>query len=218
MDLRKIAQKFLARQGWKTVGPLPDLDKFIMIAAPHTSNWDLLYMLAVGIAMDVRVNWIGKHTLFEGPFGGIFSKLGGLPVDRRSRNDAVKSIAAHFDNRDSLCLAISPEGTRSYTDHWKTGFYYIAKEANVPIVCGFLDYGRKKGGVKKVIWPITTLEDVMQQCHDVYTPMAGYRDTFGPVRVKPSKLEDDDAAGDASATVDDEASAQPRSMAGAEAS
>jgi 1-acyl-sn-glycerol-3-phosphate acyltransferase len=215
--MRKIAQKFLERQGWKTVGPLPDLDKFVMIAAPHTSNWDLLYMLAVGIAMDIRVNWIGKHTLFEGPFGGIFSKLGGLPVDRRSRNDSVKSIAAHFDARDSLCLAISPEGTRSYTDHWKTGFYYIAKEANVPIVCGFLDYSRKEGGVKKVIWPLDSLEDVMQQCHDVYSPMSGYRDTFGPVGVRRVSVESDEEKSAESEDAYAEAS-EPNPGAEAEAS
>ncbi len=188
MNLRSTAQNYLDRKGWRTVGELPEIKKFVMIAAPHTSNWDLLYMLAVGLAMDVRVNWVGKHTLFEGPFGGIFSKLGGIPVDRRSRNDAVKSIASNFEKRDSLCLAISPEGTRSHTDYWKTGFYYIAKEADVPIVCGFLDYGTKTGGVGKVIYPIGSLEEVMQECHDFYTPMSGYRDTFGPVQVKPSKI------------------------------
>lgn len=185
MNLQDVARSFLDKQGWSVTGPLPDIDKMVLIAAPHTSNWDLLYMLAVGIALDVRVNWVGKHTLFEGPGGGVFSSLGGLPVDRRSRNNAVDQMAAHFAERDKLYLAISPEGTRGYTDHWKTGFYYIAKAANVPIGCGFLDYGTKTGGLGKIIWPLGSLDEVLEECREFYEGMRGYReDAFGPIQLK----------------------------------
>jgi 1-acyl-sn-glycerol-3-phosphate acyltransferase len=108
--------------------------KAVLVAAPHTSNWDLPFSLALSFVLDIKISWVGKHTLFQPPLGTFMRAIGGVPVDRRGRNDAVKSIAKLFEGRDELMLIVPPEGTRGRAKRWKTGFYYIALEAKVPIV------------------------------------------------------------------------------------
>jgi len=161
------------------------VNKGVFIAAPHTSNWDLPLMLAVAFELEAELSWIGKHTLFEGAFGGFFTWLGGIPVDRRSRNNAVQQIADEINKRERIFLSIAPEGTRSLTDFWKSGFYYIAKTANVPIICGFLDYKTRRGGVGRVIDSQRPIGEVMDDVRDFYEGMKGYRNGwFGPVRLR----------------------------------
>ncbi|MEM9616384.1 MAG: lysophospholipid acyltransferase family protein [Pseudomonadota bacterium] len=133
--------------GWKVEGELPEGKKFVVIAAPHTSNWDLPFMLGVALHFRTRLHWMGKDTLFKPPFGWLMRALGGIPIDRSKANDVVSQMVTVFNDADRLAVAIPPEGTRSKTRYWKTGFYNIAHGAGVPIAFGFLDYARKVGGI-----------------------------------------------------------------------
>jgi 1-acyl-sn-glycerol-3-phosphate acyltransferase len=129
--------------GWDVEGELPESGKFILVGAPHTSNWDFTFMLMVSFIFRVKVSWLGKDSLFVKPFGGIMRWLGGIAVRRESRNGVVEQIADRFQKSEKMVLVIAPAGTRKRRDHWKSGFYWIAHRAQVPILCGSLDYHRK---------------------------------------------------------------------------
>ena len=147
--LRLISTAFLRLTGWKVVGTLPaNAAKSVLIAAPHTSNWDLPYTLMVAFALRLNVYWMGKASLFRPPFRGVMMWLGGIPVDRAQSNNLVAaSSAAILQATGPLQLIVPPEGTRSGTRYWKTGFYYMAAGAGVPIVLAYLDYEKKVGGL-----------------------------------------------------------------------
>ena len=160
--------------GWKRSGKPPDHPpKCVMIAAPHTSNWDLPVMLMIAFAVRARVFWMGKHTLFRPPFGSFFRWLGGVPVDRRKSSNVVDQMVELFEERESFTLILAPEGTRKRTTHWKTGFYHIAYGAGVPIVLGFLDYERKVGGIGPVVMPTGDIEADMDVIRKFYADITG---------------------------------------------
>ncbi len=183
--LKPLAKLFLRITGWRSEGGLPVERKFVLIAAPHTSNWDLAYLLALAETYDVRVSWMGKHTLFRGPLGWLMRAVGGIPVRRDRRNSLVKQMAEEFRRRDELILTVPAEGTRGYTPHWKSGFYAIAREANVPIVMGFLDYERKVGGFGPALIPTGDIRADMDEFRAFYSAgQARYPDLFGEVRLK----------------------------------
>ncbi|MEZ4265547.1 MAG: lysophospholipid acyltransferase family protein [Myxococcota bacterium] len=131
---------------WRWEGPIPTEAKYVLIAAPHTTNWDLVHMLSLGAVQNVEIQWMGKHTLFKFPFGAFMRWTGGIAVDRRSKQNLVEQLKEEFDKRDHLALAVAAAGTRSKREYWKSGFYWIALGAGVPVVPGFLDYKRKVGG------------------------------------------------------------------------
>ncbi len=140
--------------GWKMHDDLPELPRYLVIAAPHTSNWDFILGLIGMGAIRLPFRWVGKHTLFRPPFGWFFRRvLGGIPVDRASRHNFVDQIVELFGSHDEMVLVMAPEGTRSATGSWKTGFYWIALGAGVPVVLGFIDWGRKEGGAGPLFWP-----------------------------------------------------------------
>jgi 1-acyl-sn-glycerol-3-phosphate acyltransferase len=147
--LRWLSVGFLRLTGWKVVGTLPPVaTKSVLIAAPHTSNWDLPYTLMVCFVLKLNVYWVGKASLFKPPFRGVMMWLGGIPVDRSQSNNLVAaSSAAIAQTTGPVQLIVPPEGTRSGTRYWKTGFYYIAAGAGVPIVMAYLDYEQKVGGL-----------------------------------------------------------------------
>ncbi|MBW2236528.1 MAG: 1-acyl-sn-glycerol-3-phosphate acyltransferase, partial [Deltaproteobacteria bacterium] len=120
---RMLAKLFLRLTGWEAEGGRPVEDKFVLIAAPHTSNWDLAYLLAFAAIYDVHISWMGKHSLFRWPMGPVMRSVGGIPVRRNLRTNMVDAMAAEFDECDALALVIPTEGTRGYTPHWKSGFY-----------------------------------------------------------------------------------------------
>ena len=143
--------------GWKLSNDFPhNLKKFVVIAAPHTSWQDFPIGILARNTSGIKINFIGKDSLFKGPFGFIFRSLGGTPVDRSKSNNLVDAIVQVFNEKDQFRLALSPEGTRKKVDKWKTGFYYIAKGANVPVVMATLDFGEKK---VKVSEPYYTTND-----------------------------------------------------------
>lgn len=149
------------------------MKKAVVVAAPHTTNWDLPFALAVAWTLGVRIRWVGKHTLFRFPFGPLMRALGGVSVDRRGSHDAVTAIAELMKQHDDLLLVIPPEGTREKADRWKTGFYYIALAADVPIILGFLDYEKKRGGLGHVFYPKGVLEDDVAAMRAFYANIRG---------------------------------------------
>jgi 1-acyl-sn-glycerol-3-phosphate acyltransferase len=171
--------------GWSLVGELPASRKFVFIAAPHTSNWDLPLMLFTAWALRVRVHWLGKHTLFVGPFGRLFRMLGGLPVDRRSRGGVVGQVVELFARSDALCLAVSPEASREHRDHWRSGFYHIARQACVPLATGFLDYATRRCGLGPLIELTGDVPADMARIRAFYGPLKGkHPELQGPIRLR----------------------------------
>jgi 1-acyl-sn-glycerol-3-phosphate acyltransferase len=129
--------------GWRIDGEFPNLPKFVVVVAPHTSNWDFVVGLSCDLALDMDASWLAKHTIFVGPFGRWLKSLGGIPVDRRSAHNVVAQAAAEFASRDQLVLGIAPEGTRKKVTSWRSGYWHIARSAGVPILPVGLDYRRR---------------------------------------------------------------------------
>lgn len=174
--LRAISLLVLKLCGWKTSGAVPpDLKKAVFIAAPHTSNWDMPFTLFVAFALRLKIYWMGKEEIFKPPFRGVMMWLGGIPVQRSAATNMVGASAQALTEADELMLVVAPEGTRSKALYWKTGFYYIAREANVPVVMAFLDYGRKVGGVGPVFYPTGDLEKDMVEIKAFYKDIRGKR-------------------------------------------
>jgi 1-acyl-sn-glycerol-3-phosphate acyltransferase len=159
--------------GWDVEGDSPQAAKGVVIAAPHTSNWDLPHMLAASLVFRVRLSWLGKHTLFRPPFGWFMRALGGRPIDRTTPQGAVKSVADQLVAADKLFIAVPPSGTRSRRENWKSGFYWIAYSAQVPIVCGYLDYSRKKAGLGFSFVPTGDVRSDMERIRDFYADKRG---------------------------------------------
>lgn len=144
---------FLKLSGWKVVGELPTDRKLVLVGAPHTSNWDFVVLMSMVGFKRMRVAFLGKHTLFQGLFSWFFYYLGGIPVDRKSKDasDVVEQVVEEFDKRDDIWLGVSPEGTRKKVGKWKTGFYRIAKAAQVPVFPIFIDGKNKTVGYGDLI-------------------------------------------------------------------
>ncbi len=179
--LRAGSVAFLKWKGWQLQGRLPnDTPKSVLIAAPHTSNWDLPYTLMVAFALDLNVRWMGKASLFRWPLGPVMRWLGGIEVDRSKNTNLVAASAASLlQAQGSTQLIVPPEGTRGRTRHWKTGFYYIAQQAQVPIILAFLDYERRIGGLGPVFQPTGDIDSDMQAIKRFYAPIKGRRaDSF----------------------------------------
>lgn len=134
---------WLRLAGWKMVGDWPDLPQMVLVAAPHTSNWDGIHMLAAAGYYRVRLRWMGKASLARGPFGGLMRWAGCVPIDRSRSNNMVTDMRAAFAQHPEMVLAVPPEGTRSHTTEWKSGFYHIAHGAGVPLVFSVLDFGTR---------------------------------------------------------------------------
>lgn len=130
--------------GWGFSGEIPNLAQCVIVVAPHTSNWDFVVGLAAKLALGIRVDWLGKHTIFRWPLGVVWRWLGGIPIDRRAAGGVVEAASAAFRQRERLFLALSPEGTRRKVEKWKSGFYRIGQSAGVPLLPVALDYGNRK--------------------------------------------------------------------------
>ena len=186
-----LARVMLRLTRWTVVGERPTETKYVVIAAPHTSNWDLFYMLLVSFHYDVRLSWLGKHSLFRGPLGVVMRGLGGIPVRRDERSQMVAEIAGRFQASDTLMIAIPPEGTRGRSDWWKSGFYRVAEAADVPIVCAYLDYPSRTGGYGPSIRPTGDVGADMDQLREYYSGVvAKYPDQAGPVRLRAEQSPD----------------------------
>lgn len=160
--------------GWRVEGELPDVPKMVIVAAPHTSNWDFVTgMLGVVFGHGVRAQWLGKHTLFRPATGWLMRWLGGIPIERNAAHGVVSESIKVMNRAEQLLLVVTPEGTRKKVARWKTGFYHIAVGANVPIVLGALDFGRRR----IVFGPVFTPSGDMER--DIADIQAHYRQFTG---------------------------------------
>ena len=150
---RWLGSSILRLYGWKLDVVLPNEPKMVVIAAPHTSNWDFVLGLAAILALQIRLHWFGKHTIFRAPFRSLLVKLGGIPIDRSAAGGVVQQTTQQFAQKPQLIIGLAPEGTRSLAPKWKSGFYQIAHAAQVPILIAYLDYKRKVIGLGPLIHP-----------------------------------------------------------------
>lgn len=173
--LRAVSRIVLRLNGWTIEGSLPpQAAKAVLIAAPHTSNWDLPYTLMTGFVLNLNLYWMGKASLFALPFGPVMRWLGGIAVDRSKSNNLVAASAQALVEADGpVQLVVPPEGTRGKTRHWKTGFYYIALEAKVPIVLAYMDYERKAAGLGPLFVPTGDVERDMEEIKRFYAGVKG---------------------------------------------
>ncbi len=159
--------------------------KCILIAAPHTSNWDFPMMLFYGFILNLKYNWLGKHTLFFGPLGLIMRCLGGIPVNRTKKNDHVILLSKEIKSKSQCVLIIPPEGTRSRSNYWRSGFLHIARIAEVPIVFASLDYQKKNLTFSEAVLPSLPDDEIMYLAQIFYRDAKGlHPENFGPVRLK----------------------------------
>jgi 1-acyl-sn-glycerol-3-phosphate acyltransferase len=190
--VRYLARLLLRLGGWEVVGEIPSSGRYVLIAAPHTSNWDFVWTMATAIVLRVELNWFAKHSLFKPGIGALFRRWGGIPIERQEVADRVSFMAGQLREAQSMVVLVAAEGTRSLAPYWKSGFYHIARQANVPIVLGFLDYGKRRVGFGPAV---ATSEDVvadMDQIRAFYSGIVGkYPALAGPIR-----LRDESASGD----------------------
>jgi len=172
--MMRRAQWVLKRLGWRVEGTLPDHKKFVVIGAYHTSNLDFFVAMAVMFALDLQGSWIAKHTIFRWPLGPFMRACGGKPVNRQHHQGLVQRAIELFEEHDKFVFAITPEGTRSKVDRWKTGFYHIAMGAQVVIVPAYFDYPDRKVGFGA---PFIPTGDVEKDITTLYTFYEPYRKT-----------------------------------------
>lgn len=185
-----VSRSYLHVFKWRYEGHLPDIPKFVVIAAPHTSNWDFPITMFLAFALKAKVYWMGKDSLFKKPFGGIMRWLGGIPIDRSKANNVVANTIDVFNKHEKLVIVVPPEGTRNKVSHWKTGFYHIAVGANIPIVLGFVDYGRKVGGIGPTVLPTGDIDADMRRICSFYRNVKGkYPEKSSLAAVAPSQPE-----------------------------
>lgn len=186
---QKLAAFILTLFGWKTHGGPPAEKKYLIIGAPHTSNWDFPLALLALSALGLRFSWVGKHTLFKGVAGRFLTAIGGIPVNRRSRNSFLEDMVEAFKGRDELVLAIAPEGTRSHQDHWKAGFYHIAIAADIPVCLGFVDYPAKTVGLGPTLYLSRDIVSDFSAIRDFYYNKTGrYPEKQSAIMLRPKEI------------------------------
>jgi 1-acyl-sn-glycerol-3-phosphate acyltransferase len=168
-----LARSILWLTGWRIVGGVPVAPKYVLIAAPHTSNWDFPVALMVCFALRLRVYWMGKASLFPPLLGAVMRWLGGIPVNRARSGNLVQATVDAYNSNQRLIVIVPPEGTRSKVTQWKTGFYYIALGAGVPIALGYLDFRRKEAGLSRMFEPTGDIAADMVEIQAFYAGFSG---------------------------------------------
>ena len=182
---RWLARLFLSATGWQPEGERPAPARYVLIAAPHTTNWDFPYLLAFAEHFGLTISWLGKASLFRGPLGPLMRALGGISIARSRSENRVAEMAQAFSNRAALGLVVPAEATRGRAEYWKSGFYYIAMAAEVPVVMSYLDYTRKRGGFGPAFMPSGDIARDMDAVRAFYADKQGkYPEAFGPVRLR----------------------------------
>ncbi|OGQ93881.1 MAG: hypothetical protein A2284_15525 [Deltaproteobacteria bacterium RIFOXYA12_FULL_61_11] len=171
--------------GWRVEGSLPLASKFVLIGAPHTSNWDFILTMATTFVLRLHISWLGKASLFRGPLGYLMRRLGGIPIDRSSSHGVVETMYQRFVQSDSLVIAMAPSGTRGKVERWHSGFYWLACKANVPLVLGYMDYARKEMGIGPSFTPTGDIPEDMDRIRTFYATIRGkHPEREAPVRLK----------------------------------
>lgn len=171
---KPIGYAFLRLFGWRIEGHIPGtVPKAVFIASPHTSNWDGVVMVAIAWALRVRLSFLVKKETFLFGFGWLIRFFGGIAVDRSKSTNMVQRAVELFDSTSGMYLAVPPAGTRAKRDHWKSGFYHIARGAKVPVLCGFIDFKRRVGGVGPTVELTGDLKVDMDRFREIYAPIQG---------------------------------------------
>ncbi len=184
--IQAISQAIFNLVGWRVEGQLPDVPRYVLIAVPHTTNWDfILLLLFIGIK-NIRPRWVGKESLFRGPAGPLMRWLGGVSINRQARTNMVSQSIDAFNTHDEFIIILTPEGTRSHTEYWRSGFYYIALGAGVPVVPVSDDYPDKVLRIGDAITLSGDTEADMALFREVYAGKRGkYPRQQGEIRLKP---------------------------------
>ena len=187
-----LARLWLRLWRWTVVPvsePMPD--RCVIIAAPHTTNWDFPLMLAHARVCGVKLSWLGKDSLFRGPMGPIIRRFGGVAIDRSAPGGMVAALAKELNERPVLRLLVPAEGTRSKTEYWKSGFYRIAQQADVPLVLSFLDRSTRSGGFGRAFHLTGDVCADMDVIRAFYAGKTGLKDNrFGPIRLREEEAPD----------------------------
>lgn len=185
IGLGGLARWLLRQAGWRIQGELPEVPRCLLIVAPHTSNWDFLILLLVRTALRANVSYLAKDTLFRPPFGWFFRMTSGIPVERHAKKQMVHEIAKEFERRPHLWLAMAPEGTRSKADHWKSGFYFIALSAKVPVLLTAIDGPTKTYRIGPLLEPTGEVERDLDVLRAFYADQHGiYPERRSTIRFK----------------------------------
>ena len=171
--LRRLAHLILRLVGWTALNASPDAPKAVVIAAPHTSNWDGIWALTYKVAVGLDIRFFAKQSLFWFPLGTLLRGLGGIPLNRDQARSAVDQAVAMFEAEENFYFALAPEGTRALRDVWKSGFYRIAKAANVPVLLGVIDYGNKRIGIAGRLDLSDNMEADLEKCAKFYAGIEG---------------------------------------------
>ncbi|WP_212745125.1 lysophospholipid acyltransferase family protein [Hydrogenophaga sp. 2FB] len=191
-----IGRTALRLAGWRVDPAVPQVPKYVLLSAPHTSNWDFVVLMAAGMALGIWPHWVGKHTLFRPPFGTLARALRGIPVDRRAPSNMVAQLAGQFARRERLVLAMPPEGTRGRAAYWKSGFYRVALAAKVPVAMGYVDFTTRTAAIGPLLMPTGDVRADMEVVRAFYAGKQGRH----PERQGPIRLEAEDRSGSASIT------------------
>lgn len=187
---RTIGQALCLLTGWRLVGELPEVPKAVLIAAPHTSNWDIVYSLMTGWSRGISFHWLVKSDHFEGPVGWLIRALNGVAVDRSAPQGLVEQAVERFAQSERLLLMVPAAGTRSYRPYWKSGFYWMATEGNLPICLGYLDYPTKSASLGALLYPTGDLRADMDTIRAWYDGKVGkHPDKVSRIRLR---AEDED--------------------------
>jgi len=171
--LYAVAWLILRLTGWRTSGSPPDLPKYVIIGAPHTSNWDFVLCIVFAFAFRRKIFWMGKHSLFRFPFSPLFRWMGGIPIDRTKPHGVVAQTIEKFNSTDRLIIVLAPEGARKRVTKWKTGFYHVAHGAGIPISVAFLDYKRRLCGFGPLLTPTGDIDADMRRITAFYATITG---------------------------------------------
>ncbi|MEZ4403317.1 MAG: lysophospholipid acyltransferase family protein [Kofleriaceae bacterium] len=187
MKPHPLATRLLRLAGWELEGTVPPVAKCVALGVPHTSNWDGVLMLAMAASAGIDMSFMIKDDWLRGPMGPIMQRLGAIGIDRSKANNVVDTMVEAFRTHDRLWLVIPPEGTRSLSTHWKSGFYHIARGADVPVVPGYMDYKRKRLGMGAPIHLTGDVRADMDRIRTFYAehhPVPHKPADFGPIRLK----------------------------------
>jgi 1-acyl-sn-glycerol-3-phosphate acyltransferase len=183
----QLAATSLHLAGWRFEGGLPPEKKYVCLAVPHTSNWDGVLLVALLQSIGLEMQWMIKDAWVKGPLAPVMKRLGAVPINRDRSTNVVDQMIEQFQKRDHFVLGIPPEGTRSRAEHWKSGFYHIARGAGVPVVPGYLDFARKRAGLGPAIPMTGDVAADMDQLRAFYAemkPVAYDPASFGPIRLR----------------------------------
>lgn len=185
---RRLCAGLLALIGWRVEVTWPDAPKVVVIVYPHTSNWDFFLGYLARRAAGLPAAWVGKHTIFRWPVDGLLRRMGGIPVDRKHAAGLIPALLKEFARRDTFCLAIAPEGTRSRRDHIKSGFYRIALAAGVPVGLGYIDFATRTVGIGEWIELTGDEEADLERLRKAYASRVGHHpEQASELRFKPER-------------------------------